>query len=114
MRQRDRTADRYFGPFGGRYVPETLIHALEELEDAYERYRDDAGFVAELEGLQRDFVGRATPLMLAERLTRRWGLVHLIGGWHRMHDVPVHEGTEEPLHSAFKSGSVSPRFAHSP
>ena len=63
----------YFGEFGGRYVPETLIHALDELEAAYERYRNDPGFIEELEGLAKDFVGRPTPLMFAERLTKKWG-----------------------------------------
>ena len=54
-----------FGPFGGRFVPETLIHALEELEEAYARYRDDPEFNEELDRLARDFVGRPTPLMFA-------------------------------------------------
>ena len=58
----------YFGSFGGRYVPETLIHALEALEGAYERYKGDPELVAELEGLSMEFVGRATPFMFAERL----------------------------------------------
>ena len=72
MQQKESKAG-YFGGFGGRYVPETLIHALEELEAAYERYKDDPEFVEELDGLARDFVGRPTPLMFAERLTRKWG-----------------------------------------
>ncbi|TCJ18299.1 tryptophan synthase subunit beta [Rubrobacter taiwanensis] len=71
MRQRARPG--YFGGFGGRFVPETLIHALEELEAAYERYRTDPEFVEELDALAKDFVGRPTPLMFAERLTRKWG-----------------------------------------
>lgn len=54
-------------------MPETLIHALEELEAAYERYRTDPEFVEELDALAKDFVGRPTPLMFAERLTRKWG-----------------------------------------
>ena len=70
---RQRVESGYFGDFGGRYVPETLIHALEELEEAYERYKDDPEFVEELDSLSRDFVGRPTPLMFAERLTRKWG-----------------------------------------
>jgi tryptophan synthase beta subunit len=70
---RQETEKGYFGPFGGRYVPETLIHALEELEEAYERYRDDPEFGEERDRLARDFVGRPTPFMFAERLTRKWG-----------------------------------------
>ena len=57
---RQETEKGYFGPFGGRYVPETLIHALEELEAAYERYRDDPEFGEERDRLARDFVGRPT------------------------------------------------------
>ncbi len=57
-----------FGAFGGRYVPETLIGALDELTAAYESAREDAGFWAELNGLLRDYVGRATPLYRARRL----------------------------------------------
>jgi tryptophan synthase beta chain len=70
---RQRARPGYFGGFGGRFVPETLIHALEELEAAYERYRTDPEFVEELDALAKDFVGRPTPLMFAERLTRKWG-----------------------------------------
>src|SRR5918998_245886 len=57
---RQETEKGYFGPFGGRYVPETLIHALEELEEAYELYRDDPEFGEERDRLARDFVGRPT------------------------------------------------------
>ena len=58
-----------FGKFGGKYVPETLMPALSELETAYQKYRDDAGFQTELQGLLRDYVGRPSPLYFAERLT---------------------------------------------
>jgi tryptophan synthase beta chain len=58
-----------FGRFGGKYVPETLMPALFELEAAYEQYRNEASFQAELQHLLRDYVGRATPLYFAERLT---------------------------------------------
>jgi tryptophan synthase beta chain len=54
---RQKVDSGYFGAFGGRYVPETLIHALEELEEAYERYKDDPEFVEDLDALSRDFVG---------------------------------------------------------
>ena len=62
-----------FGPYGGRYVPETLVSALEELEAAYEKYRDDPDFVKELTTLQTDYAGRPTPLFLAHRLSERAG-----------------------------------------
>jgi tryptophan synthase beta chain len=58
-----------FGKFGGKYVPETLMPALSELEAAFYQYRNDSAFQAELSGLMRDYVGRATPLYFAERLT---------------------------------------------
>ncbi len=89
MRQK---AERdYFGPYGGRYVPETLIHALEELEEAYERYKDDPEFVEELDSLSRDFVGRPTPLMFASRLTRRWGGANV---WFKREDL-AHTGAHK-------------------
>jgi len=81
----------YFGPFGGRYVPETLIHALEELEEAYERYRDDPEFIVELNSLAKDFVGRPTPLMFAERLTKRWGGANV---WFKREDL-AHTGAHK-------------------
>jgi tryptophan synthase beta chain len=51
-----------FGPYGGRYVPETLIPALDELSAAWSEARGDEEFTAELAGLHRDFIGRPTPL----------------------------------------------------
>jgi len=62
-----------FGPFGGRYVPETLIPALDELTAAYEAIKTDEAFQAELNGLLESFVGRATPLGFATRLSERVG-----------------------------------------
>jgi tryptophan synthase beta chain len=62
-----------FGPFGGRYVPETLIPALDELTAAYEAIKSDASFQAELNGLLVSFVGRETPLGFAPRLSARVG-----------------------------------------
>jgi tryptophan synthase beta chain len=62
-----------FGPYGGRYVPETLIPALDELTAAWTEARDDEEFVGRLEKLRRDFIGRPTPLYLAERLSERVG-----------------------------------------
>ena len=62
-----------FGPYGGRFVPETLIAALDELSAAWAEAREDEGFQSELAALLRDFVGRPTPLYLAERLSERVG-----------------------------------------
>ncbi len=62
--------ERRFGPYGGRYVPETLIPALDELEQAWVGARVDPGFQAELGALLSDFVGRPTPLYRATGLSR--------------------------------------------
>ncbi len=63
----------YFGSFGGRFVPETLMFALEELEEAYTKVKEDPSFWQELKALLRDFAGRPTPLYFAERLTKYAG-----------------------------------------
>jgi len=65
--------DGRYGPYGGRYVPETLMAPLEELEKAYLEARVDRLFQAELDTLLRDFAGRPTPLQFASRLTERLG-----------------------------------------
>jgi tryptophan synthase beta chain len=62
-----------FGPYGGQYVPETLVPALEELEAAWIAAREDAAFKTELDGLLRDYVGRPSPLYLARRLSEAAG-----------------------------------------
>jgi tryptophan synthase beta chain len=67
-----------FGSFGGRYVPEVLIPALDELSEAWQRLRGDPGFRAELDALLRDYVGRPTPLTFASRLSGELGYrIHL-------------------------------------
>ena len=63
----------HFGQFGGMFVPETLMTALLELTDEYERAKADPAFHAELDGLLRDYCGRPTPLYFAERLTEKLG-----------------------------------------
>ena len=62
-----------FGPFGGRYVPETLVPALDRLEEGVRNILPDAAFRRELETELRDWVGRPTPLTHARELSRRWG-----------------------------------------
>ena len=66
-------AGGHFGPYGGVFVPETLMTALAELTSEYEAARKDPEFRRELDGLLREFVGRPTPLYLAERLTAQLG-----------------------------------------
>ncbi len=62
-----------FGAYGGRFVPETLIAPLEELENAYREAMEDPSFRGELENYLRDYSGRPTPLYRAERLSRELG-----------------------------------------
>lgn len=62
-----------FGPYGGRFVPETLMHPLQQLEDEYFRAQKDPEFQRELQYYLREFCGRPTPLYFAERLTRELG-----------------------------------------
>jgi tryptophan synthase beta chain len=66
-------AGGHFGPYGGRYVPETLMHPLAELEQEYLRAQQDPGFREEFDYYLREFCGRPTPLYYAERLTRELG-----------------------------------------
>jgi tryptophan synthase beta chain len=67
------TVEERFGPYGGRYVPETLIPALEELTAAWAAAREDEEFKRRLALLHRDFIGRPTPLYRADRLSQRAG-----------------------------------------
>jgi tryptophan synthase beta chain len=73
VREPDVASDGRFGPFGGRYVPETLIPALDALEAAFAAAQRDPAFMAELDALLREFVGRPTALTFAPRLTERVG-----------------------------------------
>lgn len=63
----------HFGPYGGRYVPEMLMPALEELEKEYEAAKNDKNFQGEFENLLKNFSGRPTPLVYAENLTKQLG-----------------------------------------
>ncbi|HEY6093288.1 MAG TPA: tryptophan synthase subunit beta, partial [Gemmatimonadales bacterium] len=62
-----------FGPYGGRYVPETLMQALEELTRVYDTARADPAFWAELDDLLKNYVGRPTPITQTPRLSARVG-----------------------------------------
>jgi tryptophan synthase beta chain len=90
------TFDGKFGDYGGQYVPEALMPAIEELEDAYERYvlENEDGFMDEFRRRLRDFGGRPTPTQHAERLSERYGrdvymkredLLH--GGAHKLNNA---------------------------
>ncbi|HEV3375922.1 MAG TPA: tryptophan synthase subunit beta [Thermoleophilaceae bacterium] len=82
--------ERRFGPYGGRYVPETLIPALDELERAWVAARSDPAFTGELARLLRDYVGRPTPLYRAGRLSEA------VGGevWLKREDL-THTGSHK-------------------
>jgi tryptophan synthase beta chain len=71
--RRDPDVRGYFGEFGGRYVPETLVEPVEELERAYFAVRDDPAFATELNRLLKDYVGRPTPVYEAKRLSEASG-----------------------------------------
>src|SRR2546422_6618507 len=66
-------ANGHFGQYGGSFVPETLMHPLEELKAAYAEARADESFQREFETLLREYVGRPTPITFAERLTKHLG-----------------------------------------
>lgn len=69
----DYIKNRHFGPYGGRYVPEMLIPTLDEIEREYFRLRDDASFIAEVNDILINYVGRPTPLYHAEKLSEMLG-----------------------------------------
>jgi len=71
--RRDPDDRGYFGPFGGKYVPETLVEPIEELQRAYFQVRDDATFQSELARLLKHYVGRPTPVYEAARLSAESG-----------------------------------------
>ena len=70
---RDPDARGYYGAYGGRFVPETLVAPVAELERAYFEARADETFLTTLRGLLRDYVGRPTPLYEARRLSESLG-----------------------------------------
>ncbi len=73
LSRRDPDARGYFGDFGGRFVPETLVEPVEELERAYFAVREDPAFAEELRRLLKHYVGRPTPVYEAKRLTQEYG-----------------------------------------
>jgi tryptophan synthase beta chain len=73
QQQKNNGWNRYFGPYGGRFVPEMLVPALDELAEAYFQVRRNRDFAAELDRVRKQYAGRPTPLTLAENLTRKAG-----------------------------------------
>src|SRR5437667_3399616 len=63
----------HFGPYGGTFVPETLVAALEQLAAEYEKAKNDPAFREEFDSYLRDYVGRPSRLYFARRLTEKWG-----------------------------------------
>ena len=93
-----------YGPFGGRYVPETLVAPLEELERAYAEAQADPSFHAELDSLLRDFAGRPTPLQFASRLSQQLGL----GVYLKREDL-LHTGAHK-INNALGQGLLAVRM----
>ena len=89
--RRDPDARGYFGAYGGRYVPETLVAPVEELEAAYRVARQDAAYLEELSRLLTDYVGRPTPMMEAKRLTAAVGGASI---WLKREDL-AHTGAHK-------------------
>ena len=100
-----RETGRY-GPYGGRYVPETLVAPIEELERAYEQARADRLFQAELGTLLRDFAGRPTPLQLASRLTEHLGCARI---YIKREDL-LHTGAHK-INNCLGQGLLAARMA---
>ncbi|HMK72313.1 MAG TPA: tryptophan synthase subunit beta [Myxococcaceae bacterium] len=91
MSARERGKPGRFGPYGGRYVPETLVPALEALEAAWLEAREDSGFLAAVAEDLRDFGGRPTPLTRASRLTESFGGAEV---WLKREDL-LHTGAHK-------------------
>ncbi len=94
-----------FGAYGGRYVPETLMAALLELEAAYVAARDDAAFQAELAGLLQHYVGRPTPLYFCKRLSEQLGGAQI---WLKREDL-LHTGAHK-INNALGQGLLAKRM----
>jgi tryptophan synthase beta chain len=94
-----------FGAYGGRYVPETLMAALLELEQAYMAAREDASFQTELDGLLKHYVGRPTPLYFAKRMTEQLGGAQI---WLKREDL-LHTGAHK-INNALGQGLLAKRM----
>jgi tryptophan synthase beta chain len=94
-----------FGAYGGRYVPETLMAALLELEAAYAVAREDAAFQSELDGLLKHYVGRPTPLYFAKRMSEQLGGAQI---WLKREDL-LHTGAHK-INNALGQGLLARRM----
>ncbi len=94
-----------FGAYGGRYVPETLMAALLELEAAYAAAREDAAFQSELDGLLKHYVGRPTPLYFAKRMSEQLGGAQI---WLKREDL-LHTGAHK-INNALGQGLLARRM----
>ena len=72
-KEKKEMVDGFFGEFGGRFVPEALIPVLDELKEAYNKYKDDPEFKKEVDYYNKNYVGRANPLYFAEKLSEKYG-----------------------------------------
>ena len=95
----------HFGDFGGRFVPETLMYALEELEEVYRKAQGDAEFAEEIDSLARTYVGRPTPLYHAENLSRKLGGAHI---YLKREDI-AHTGAHK-INNAVGQGLLAKRM----
>jgi len=98
----------YYGPYGGRYVPETLMTPLLELEEAYKAAREDAQFWRSLDDLLRDYVGRPTPLTYAQRLSEACGGAQI---WLKREDL-AHTGAHK-INNALGQALLAKRMGKS-
>ena len=98
-----------FGEFGGRYIPEVLAQAHDELTEAYEAARIDPAFAAELLELQRHYVGRPTALYFAERLTAECGGARI---WLKREDL-AHTGAHK-INNAIGQALLAKRLGNRP
>jgi tryptophan synthase beta chain len=97
-----------FGSFGGRFVPEALVPACEQLEAAFRAAWADAGFLARLAGLQRSYAGRPTPLTEATRLSEALG-VRVLLKREDLAPPAVTRSTTRSGRGCWPSGSARPR-----
>ena len=97
-----------FGPFGGRYVPETLVPAFERLEDGVRKYLHDADFQAEYQRELREWVGRPTALTYAPRLSKSWG----VDVWLKREDL-AHTGAHK-INNAIGQALLAKRLGAMP
>ena len=97
--------EKNFGNYGGSFVPETLMPALSELEESFKKFIQDEEFNTELKILQRDFVGRPTPLYFAENLTNKYGKANI---YLKREDL-AHTGAHK-INNALGQGLIAKRL----